>query len=302
MSVTHVNFRLILCCFLLWSCDKELDYTFPLQEKIVVVGELSPQDGVFLQISSTIPNTENGVLFEDLIIEDANVFLETSTGEFHQIPHSGEGIYTLSNNQNIIIADSVYTIIIEHSSLGEARSAALTIPNNIIDGVTLDANLTGELWLGNTGIPEILLELSWEDSPNETNYLIQLDALTNPIIPLGAKVAGIEQFGVCQVINSQPPYGIYFDDLCFKNQNISIKILTGIRESVRIGDTVQTVKNLKLHLYSVDEAYVSYLNSQRPLETETGISEPERSFSNINNGLGIITAINKYEIVFNLPK
>jgi len=303
MSVTHVSFRLfILSCFFLWSCDKELDYVFPLEEKIVVVGEISPQDGVYLQVSKTIPNTDNGVLFEDLIVENANVFLETHSGETHQILHSDNGVYTLSNRQNILIADSAYTIIIEHPSLGEARSESLNIPKNIGDEVTLNASLTGELWLDNTGVPEILLDLSWEDSPNETNYLIQIDALTSPIIPLGAKIVGMEQFGVCQVINSQPPYGIYFDDLCFKDQKIDLQLLTGTREKVRIGDTVQTVKSLKLRLYSVDGGYVSYLESQRPLETEAGISEPERSFTNIINGLGIITAINKHEIVFDLPK
>lgn len=182
----------IFSCFFLWSCEKDLDYVFPLEEKIVVVGEISPQNGVYLQVSKTIPNTDNGVLFEDLIVENASVFLETHSRGTHQIFHSGNGVYTLSNDQNILIADSAYTIIIEH--------------------------------------------------------------------------------------------------------------LTGIRERVRIGDTVQTVKSLKLRLYSVDGGYVSYLESQRPLETEAGISEPERSFTNIINGLGIITAINKHEIVFDLPK
>lgn len=302
MSVIRVNFSLLTFVIIIFvSCEKELEYAFPLGEQLVVIGEISPQDGLIIQLSKSIPNTNTTVTLEDILIDDALVYLHHNDLSFKVFP-SGEGLFLLTNEDHIIKPDSTYTITIEHADFGIVTSNPLTIPSSITSGVSLETKKTGGLWCGNTGMPEYAIQLSWQDIPNATNYLIQLDALTDPVIPLQAKINSTEFFGACQIINAQPPVGIYFDDFCFEDEKIELEILTGSRDSVYLGNSIQAANNWRLRLASVNEDYINYQNSHRPLETEAGIAEPTETFSNINGGLGIITAVNKLEFFFEPPQ
>lgn len=305
MSAIRGPFRgyfLLVILVSVLGCEKELDYTFPASERLVVFGTLTPERGASIRVSRSLPQDGSEVLINDLWVEDAAVDLVTM-GDTIQLLPKGEGRYETPVSKLPFVAGQEYKLFVTHAKWPPVSTSSITIPQPIPDDVQFSVRLTGELWLGNTGEPEVLMNLNWADLPGTTNYLIQLDALTDPTFPLQAKVVGEEELDICGLENRQPPNGIYFTDDCFRDQTIDLNLLGGIRDSVYFDIDLppQPLGRLQLRLSVVDDNYIQFLRDQIPLETELGLGEASPTFTNVVGGYGIITGVNTRSITFRRP-
>lgn len=300
-SFRPIGFLIACLLFFTTACDKELKVELPGKDQMVIFGTLSKSKGAELIVSRTLPRNGDFVHVEDLYVNDAILVLRDGSNEW-TLQSLGQGIYQSKPEDLPLLATTAYTIHALHPIWGEVWSEAIHIPQDFPEDVSLEASLTGELWLGNSNQLEMLLRLSWQDVPLPTNYLIRYQSVTEPVFQLQADVVSEQQIYICGLESQQPPDGIYFPNDCFTDQLIQLDLLAGFQDTFFLGGNRIPVEEVALHLSIVDDNYLAYLKNQLPLETEFGISEPLPTFSNINNGYGVLSGVNTKIIRFRKPR
>ncbi len=271
---------LILLAFL--GCTKEvsLQYDGHARSKIVLHGLISPQEGVDLTISRTIPSQEK-LDTNTLFLNDALAILYQDNQEFDTLVNVGDkGHFQLSQNK-IIDAGKTYVLRVFVQGM-ETASVDLDIPDSI-------SNLTGayaELPNGDGS-----LSIGFDDPLSPVYYaeVIGYDSLgaERQIFPTGGSDG--------QCIDSWIYSQYFFHADCLGPENP--RIVGAFDRETIIWEPRQTVllHKIKFRLSKIEPKYETIVIFDD--QEEVGFTEPELTQTNIKGGYGYVLPVNFAEVV-----
>ncbi len=270
----------------LWSimgCLKEveLQYDGDEQAKIVLHGTISPQKGVLLNISKSIPPQEKldfdqvflnnalAVLFQDGIPVDTLVNVNNS------------GDFELSQNISIVEGKE-YRLVV--SAFGfDAASVQLRIPDSL-DGLSMSYQPDGS----DKGI----IQVSFEPTQNELFYaeVIGYDSL-NLVRPIFLQ----ESSNTIDCPASWFAHKYFFHEDCLHKNNPKIVALFN-KETIQWEPrAIVLLHKIKLLISKIDPEYETIIDFSD--NEEVGFSEPVVIESNVEGGYGYVLPINPSEAI-----
>ena len=161
-----------LCLFLLLlqACDKKLELPDGGTPKIVLLGELTAGDSIFLRAGQSTVIKSGASMNEELIqglhISVADAFVVTSLTAAEDDISSSEHTLAYSSSQEIK-SGTQYTVVATHTTLATA-TAQVNIPQPFLAGVT---DISSVDFLGK---PCIKVQLNIADQPEQNFYVIEV--------------------------------------------------------------------------------------------------------------------------------
>ena len=298
------NIILYVVLFFFCSCDKDIAYKFDsFQPKMVVNAHLSPQKGILVQVSRSIPPNED-VSKNKIWINDAVVKLYEDGVFLLNLPSKKDGLYEAVAAEFNPSIGRLYSLQIEHPEFGKMSSEAISIPP---PAIILSSKLERSPNLSINNDPQVRWQVQIKD-PLEKNggylTLINLKYSGNGYTetPNNAKLLNTKIGQFCELFFTYDNR-LLFKNECFKGQEVELTFEFDV--SAKIGPIGQrfTPDQLELKLYSVDETFYEYHRTQnRPEDFELAFSDPEPLFTNMKGGYGIFLAFNYAEFSFPVPK
>ncbi|AEE51726.1 DUF4249 domain-containing protein [Haliscomenobacter hydrossis] len=290
--------------FFFCSCDKDIAYKFDsFQPKMVVNANLSPQDGILVQVSRSIPPNED-VSKNKIWINDAVVKLYEDGTLLRTLPFKKDGLYGAVATEFNPSIGHLYSLQIEHPEFGEMSSEAISIPP---PPIILSSKVERSPNLSINNDPQVRWQVHLKD-PLENNggYLsvITIKSSQNAYSesPYNSTLLNTKIGQFCELFFT---YGnrLLFKNECFKGQEVELTFEFDV--SATIGPIGQryTPDQLELKLYSIDETLYEYYRTQnRPEDFELAFSDPEPLYSNMEGGYGVFLAFNYLSYSFPIPK
>lgn len=296
----YVFFLLIIAS----SCDKDIEYKFDdFQAQMVVNAFISPQEGIQVQVSRSIPPNQD-VLKTRIWINDAKVSLYLNEQFVMQVPFQKNGIYAspiedLKPNQS-----NKYHIVVEHPEFGAVKSEAILIP---LEPIVLSSALEPSPNLSINGDPQLRWALRLKDgSIEEAAYLtvINLKDSRNAYseAPPNITLLNLKVGQFCDLVYT---YGnnLLFKNECIRGQEVDLSFEFDVPN--RIGGIGQkfTPDSIECKIYTVPKDFYEYYRTQnRPEDFELAFSDPEPLFTNMQGGYGVFLALNYTKFNFPVPK
>lgn len=296
----YIFFLLIIAS----SCDKDIEYKFEdFQAQMVVNAFISPQEGIQVQVSRSIPPNQD-VLKTKIWINNAKVSLYLNEQFIMQVPFQKNGIYESPIEDLNPDQSNKYHIVVEHPEFGTVNSEAILIP---LEPIVLSSTLEPSPNLGINGDPQLRWALRLKDSSTEEGaYLtvINLKDSRNAYSesPPNITLLNIKIGQFCDLVYT---YGnnLLFKNECVRGQEVDLTFEFDVPN--RIGGIGQnfTPDLIECKIYTVSKDFYEYYRTQnRPEDFELAFSDPEPLFTNMKGGYGVFLAFNYAEFSFPVPK
>jgi hypothetical protein len=296
----YIFFLLIIAS----SCEKDIEYKFKnFQAQMVVNAFISPQEGIQVQVSSSIPPNQD-VPKPKIWVNNAKVSLYLNEQFFMQVPFQKSGIYTSPIENLNPDQSNKYHIVVEHPEFGTITSEAISIPSGPIG---LSSTLESSTNLGLNGDPQLRWVFRLKDtSTAEGAYLtvINLNDSKNAYSesPPNITLLNIKIGQFCDLIYT---YGnhLLLNNECIRGQEVDLTFEFDVPN--RIGGIGQnfTPDLIECKFYAVSKDFYEYYRTQnRPEDFELAFSDPEPLFTNMKGGYGVFLAFNYAEFSFPIPK
>lgn len=297
---TYVFFLLIITL----SCDKDIEYKFEgFQVQMVVNAFISPQEGIQVQVSRSIPPNQD-VLKNKIWVNDAKVSLYLNGQLLVQVPFQKDGVYKSPLDDLNADQSKKYHIVVEHPELGTVSSEAIFIP---FTPIVLSSTLEPSPNLSINGDPQLRWALRLKDGSLEgTAYLtvINLKDSRNAYseAPPNITLLNLKIGQFCDLVYT---YGnhLLFKNECIRGQEVDLSFEFDVPN--RIGGIGQkfTPDSIECKIYTVHKDFYEYYQTQnRPEDFELAFSDPEPLFTNMKGGYGVFLALNQVKFNFPVPK
>jgi hypothetical protein len=306
-AFTLFRYRVIICFVLpltltisLTGCYKEVDDLQLLQgPKLVVYSVISPQDTVL-----TVRITQSTPLFESAqtggAVTNASVRLSDGITSV-ELAHRTKGIYTVTASRLAILPDRTYflTVTTPEGLRAEATCKVPKRANDAITQVQLDP-IQEELITG------FFLSVEWQDAPGEGDHY-RIFAKSPTLLRYTRQ--GPDQPDQIDTLHPRPIHfqqgEIYTQDAGKDGQKYRVaqgSFIAGSSINSK-GQYIQLFeRKFRLVLLTTDRAYYQYHQSLQRYEAANSdgnpddpFAEPTLVFSNVEGGLGVFAAYQKYE-------
>lgn len=276
--------------------------------KLVVHSFISPQN---TQINVAV--TESTPLFSDMdekedVIETALVKISDEVNEI-TIPFDPKTrLYSIDQSKFPIVASKTYTL---HVSEGErVVTAHCQVPGNtpVIQSYSLDTTTGSHFSREDTAL---VLKMSWQDIPNDTNYYrVRAQGEMEYSVPdagsAGKRTRSELDFSWQESSgHSEWQSDRNLDGSLFSSPTGKLFIPTFITPAPNSGsppkqhDSQFRLIALTMMVYNSDVNYYKYHRSvQQRMDTENPLSEPSQIYSNIDGGLGCFGAYNAGKLIY----
>lgn len=287
--------------FAFFSCDKDYEYTFDgFEPKMTVNAEISPQEGLVVQVSHASPPSGELVPIEQLWITDAKVEVFEEDQLLGSLSYQGQGLYKPAFGLQPKPGLS-YRLEVRQKTYGLVKSASVSVP---LAPKVENAHIALLDRKSINNLPLYAIRFTLEDEKVVNFYKVQAigrSRLTAAIVQPFVELHDDKFSELCEAINARQP--LYLKDVCFNGQKvlfdfeIEIRDVTLVKES---GDFERFPTDfIETRLYSVTEDYYLYQRTGNiPEDFSLAFSDPEPLHSNIQGGYGIFKAFNYAKYVF----
>ncbi len=170
-TATYLRFILISLLLLQAACTRKLDLPASGQQKIVLLGELTADDSIYIRAGQSTVIKSGSSLNEELI-QGLDISVEDGSGNLWHLNSEEDdfaaSVFTLPfHSSHVVNAGMHYRVTAAHQALGIAETS-VTIPKAFNATVTDTASVTynGEACLR--------LQISIADNPEENFYAIEV--------------------------------------------------------------------------------------------------------------------------------
>jgi hypothetical protein len=287
--------------FAFFSCDKDYKYTFDgFEPKMTVNAEISPQEGLVVQVSHASPPSGELVPIEQLWITDAKVEVFEEDQLLGSLSYQGQGLYKPAFGLQPKPGLS-YRLEVRQKTYGLVKSASVSVP---LAPKVENAHIALLDRKSINNLPLYAIRFTLEDEKVVNFYKVQAigrSRLTAAIVQPFVELHDDKFSELCEAINARQ--SLYLKDVCFNGQKvlfdfeIEIRDVTLVKES---GDFERFPTDfIETRLYSVTEDYFLYQRTGNiPEDFSLAFSDPEPLHSNIQGGYGIFKAFNYAKYVF----
>lgn len=287
--------------FAFFSCDKDYKYTFDgFEPKMTVNAEISPQEGLVVQVSHAIAPNAQVVPPEQLWIADASVVVFEEDQLLGSLSYQGQGLYKPSFGLQPKPGLS-YRLEVRQKTYGLAKSASVSVP---LAPKVENASIALLDRKSINNLPLYAIRFTLQDENVVNFYKAQAifhsrltSATTQPFVELHDD----KLRELCEALNAVHP--LYLKDVCFNGQRVLFDFEVELRDvsfSKALGEVDYFPTDfIETRLYSVTEDYFLYQRTGNiPEDFSLAFSDPEPLHSNIQGGYGIFKAFNYAKYVF----
>lgn len=301
-SKNRLLFFLSICA--LWSCDKDIEYKFKaFKSQMVVNGLISPEDGLLVRVSRSVPPDADTASFSSLFINDAKVKLVQSSGKEILLRFTINGEY-LTQDSFSPQANTRYVLIVTHPDFGIVESDTVIIPQKIqIDSIKAD--FSDRLSINDEQLVQYRIKLK-DDLAVKNFYNLQFfnnyTTVNRRTSASNVFLKNLSALNACQSYDYQTMP--YFDDQCFNGKTVELIYETEVENLlIAHGGKRALPTTMEVNLFSLTEIAFNYYRSRKiPEDFEHTFSDPLPLVSNMKGGLGIFIAYSKTSFVFPVPK
>lgn len=309
--------KVIIMCFLLFSCTKEVEIEIPHEKpKIVAYSTIVPytppcpkQPGINLQSSMHIFDHSSGIIndaivlyFENGILKDTLKYIET------------QDIYGMADStSDYPIAGNSYSIRVQKDGY-ESITASTTIPSKVIIS---DTSIVPISYFDDTGTVYSEISVTFTDPADEINFYeicvsgyayiyesfnnyYELSTYDN-IITSESYYPSILSFDV------NKPKCLLFNDKSINGSEYTLRVYycppQGEGEYRCISNHYISVhlRNVSYEYYKFKTSMIQHLNNKEE-DILYGMGEPINIISNINNGYGLFAGFNNDIVSLFVPE
>lgn len=262
---------------LLSSCEDmvtEIDVP-SVDAKYVIESYLSPEDSmVVVKVGKTDP------LFS--VVDDDHVWMSQITVDINGQQLTREGntnIFSISSSVLSLQPGFEYTVTLNYPD-SISLSGKCTIPTVMNTSLVFEGvDSTASTW--EQGYYDYYARYSFHDIAGTEDYY-----------RIGMKVTWYDEWNMDTIVYEQFPYMEYFiSDIERDGEEISGRFF------FHYGESLQEVIHLSLYLYSTDKMYYDYHRAVLNENAENPFSEPVIIPTNVENGLGCVAGLRRYEVV-----
>ncbi|MFK8163024.1 MAG: DUF4249 family protein [Lewinella sp.] len=279
----------IMGTLFLSGCVTGVDYQFDYPgDKIVLLGQLSPQNGaiVYLQESALPDEVVNAA---DKLISSATVELMVSGEVVATLNNEGEGKYASVDYS--IDPELTYSVKAYHPDYDTVFAGPVSVP--VMPAITRN-ELTferEEFRDGEFG-GNATLDFAFQDEVGPSYYY--LEAVAEVPRPFQFQVDFFSEydFDLCDIQNYHPPFGIFWTDLCFEGEEFSAQPtfeVTPFIVNSSIDDRMDYTHYV-IRLRSLGYEAFRYLNDKKNPDDGLTVVEVPASYTNVANGFGVLMA------------
>lgn len=279
-------------------CDlyRELSYSSDEDKKIVINGYISLLEGVNLQITHSLPVTDQTILLENIYLNDALVLLFEENILIDTLVNTDErGAFRLSKAFTPSVGYA-YHVEVLHNDYPNVKTEKVIMPKktDIINGVS-DFGIIPDFG----SEPFYSVHFSIYDDASEKNYYL-LEALSNKdnIVfdhGISMQIAMSSEEQSCLVLP--------LSDFCFNGDSLHLSVLAdniGYEQSLLTEFSNESPDILSFYLHSVSESYYNNFIRNTSLDEEISpFLSSDISYSNVENGYGIFVAMNSDLFIIN---
>jgi hypothetical protein len=292
---------LLFCSSMPFSCDKDYEYIFDgFEPKMTVNAEISPQEGLTVQVSHAIAPNAQVVPPEQLWIADARVEVFEEDQLLGNLSYQGQGLYKPAFALQPKPGSS-YHLEIRQGTYGLVKSQEVTIP---LAPKVENAHIALLDRKSINNLPLYAIRFTVEDEKAVNFYKAQ--AIFHSRVTTATDQAFVELHDdklreLCEVIS--PLHPVYLKDVCFNGQKVLFDFEIELRDIYLLADTGDDKRFptdfIETRLYSVTEdEYLYERTGNIPEDFSLAFSDPEPLYSNMVGGYGIFKAFNYEKYVF----
>ncbi len=293
-------FVAILCLLVFTHCTLDDDVTDYLNFKpsLVVNGDLSPQKGVYLEVSYLL-DPENTHIIEDVFITDAKVSVMDASNTFLTVvPYNIDQEAYVSHDLDLH-HNQVYQVEVEHGDFPPI-TCAVHIPSQIDD-------LQASFEEFDREVDEAHIRLSYDERGDEMFYRMFArgfvgDLVTYPKDYPGQVTPEVSPF-FCNMNNP-----LYYDNSCHsateQNREVDLWIRrVMIRSDGEYEPAIYIYDSLELTLESITPIYKEYgaYIDEIPEDLDLLFAEQRRTPTNVEGGFGIIAGKSIHSVKVYIP-
>lgn len=317
---------LIVCLsLLLQSCSYEDSLEIELQSpKLVLNSVLSANEEPYLYVGKVFSPTEK--ILADHFISNANVLLYENDNLVGSFIHHQNGVYKLPNFK--IKESKNYQFRVKVSGYPDAFNIPVLIPKNVENNsVVFDNKTVYPTQSYSSGSNDSrkgrLLSVKLSNTINEKYYGLSVNktkkgsSVTGNIYPIEVGTTSLLNLNtdcykylylisnIDYSLNLQPEQAmILYNASCFgKEKMMGVVVETfGTVNTPNYNDVYSsTIDRLEATIVTLSEEYFTYSKNFKVISgIDNAFFEPKPVYTNVVNGYGVVVAINKKVVVFNL--
>jgi hypothetical protein len=318
---------LIVCLsLLLQSCSYEDSLEIELQSpKLVLNSVLSANEEPYLYVGKVFSPTEK--ILADHFISNANVLLYENDNLVGSFIHHQNGVYKLPNFK--IKESKNYQFRVKVSGYPDAFNIPVLIPKSVESNSIIFDNKTvyptqNYSSGGNDKYKGRLLSVKLPNISNEKYYGLSVNGTKNDsdvngnIYPIEVGTTSLfnlntDCYKYLYLITNidynlilQPQQAIIlYNSSCFgkeKTMGVVIETYGTVQKPDKDGKYYSsTIDRLEATIVTLSEEYFNYAKNMKVIEgIDNAFFEPKPVYTNVINGYGVVVAINKKVVVFNL--
>jgi Domain of unknown function (DUF4249) len=317
----------IVCLFLLLQgCNYEDSLEIELQSlKLVLNSVLSANEEPYLYVGKVFSPTEK--ILADHFISNANVLLYENANLVGSLIHQKNGVYKLSSYK--IKEGKSYQFRVKANGYSEVSNIPVLIPKNVeSNSVIFDNNTvypTSSYSSGdNDSYRGRLLSVKLPSTISEKYYGLSVKGtkkgsdVNGDIYPIEVGTASLFKLNTdCykylylitnidyNLISQYQQAVILYNASCFGNEK-TMGIVVQTYGTVQTPDKdgryySSTIDRLEATIVTLSEEYFIYSKNMKVISgIDNAFFEPKPVYTNVINGYGVVVAINKKVVVFNL--
>jgi Domain of unknown function (DUF4249) len=296
-----VVYLLLFLNFTSFSCDKDYEYSFDgFEPKMTVNAEISPQEGLLVQVSHASAPSGDLVPIEQLWITDAKVVVFEEDQLLGSLSYQGQGLYKPAFDLQPKPGLS-YRLEVRHGTNGLVKSESVIVP---LAPKIENAHIALLDRKSINNLPLYAIRFTLEDEKVANFYKVQAigrSRLTAATVQPFVELHDDKLRELCEAINARQ--SLYLKDICFNGQKILFDFEIELRDVTLVkgaGDFEKFPTDfIETRLYSITEDYFLYQRTGNiPEDFSLAFSDPEPLHSNMVGGYGIFKAFNYAKYIF----
>jgi hypothetical protein len=318
------NILIIYCFLLLQSCNEDEIFIEDNNPKLILNAVLSANEVPSLYVGKTFSPT--GKTPNDHFISNAEILLYENSTLIGSLVYQQNGIYKLPDYK--LKEGKSYQFKVKVNGYSDASNNPVLIPKNVeSNSATFDRNTIYPTKSFSSGSNDSrkgrLLSVELPNTINEKYYGLSVNKtkigsnVSGNIYPIEVGTTSLSNLNtdcykyLALITNfnfdlvQQPQEAmILYNASCFgteKKMGIVIETYGTVQTPNRADIYNSTIDRLEATIVTLSEEYFNYAKNVKVIEgLDNAFFEPKPVYTNVVNGYGVVVAINKKVVVFNL--
>lgn len=321
-----ISILIIFISLLLQSCSYNDSLEIELKStKLILNAVLVANEIPVIYVGKTFSSTDN--VPDNHYVVDAEVILFENNNSVGSLIYKQNGVYTLPNLK--LKVGNSYFFKVKSKGYPDAQNIPVFIPNNVESNSVIFDNTTVYPSTGySSGVDRDnnkarLISVKLANNTNEKYFGIGIKKtkagrdVTGNIYPIEIgklnfyklntdcykSVSLVDDLGYNLIQKPQNPL-ILYSASCFgeeKAMGVVVETYGTVQTPNRADIYNSTIDRLEATIVTLSEEYFNYAKNVKVIEgIDNAFFEPKPVYTNVVNGYGVVVAINKKVVVFNL--